>query len=58
MFLMWHSIPDICNMLNASVDVIEDAIRDHLRDWRFKAQQRIQRAVRIGIDATSGREKE
>lgn len=39
LFLIGHTIPDICRMLNASVDVVEDAIRDHLRDWRFKARQ-------------------
>ena len=39
LFTTGYSIADICKRLNASVDVVEDAIRDSLRDWRFKARQ-------------------
>lgn len=39
LFLQGHSIPDICNRLNLSIDVVEDAIRDQLKDWKFKARE-------------------
>lgn len=39
LFITGYGVADICRKLNASTDVVEDAIRECLRDWRFKARQ-------------------
>lgn len=45
-FVDGRSIVELCRKFNLSTDVVEDAIRDSLKDWRFKARHGSKRSTK------------
>lgn len=54
LFLTGQSIADICCALNASTDVVEDALRDRLQDWKHLAKNNARKLTKFRKDEHHG----